>query len=127
MDPMANLGGGPQPASQPGQNPDGETTEVFDFHAQQNNIRKMESIRAFMGIVNGCCAGILGLTNLKGIMFFVGMHLVVSVCLLMRIGGNLEKFRKGIGMAGFMMEGLQSSFMSYMLFWTLFYGLVYLF
>lgn len=127
MDPMANIGGQQPGAAQPGQSPDDDTTEVFDLHAQQQNVQKMESIRSFMGIVNGCCAGILGLTNLGGILFFVVMHLVVSVCLLVRIGGKLERYRRGVGLVGFFMEGLQMCFMSYMLFWTLFYGLVYLF
>lgn len=127
IDPMANLGG-PQPGSQPQPGTgDSAEEEVFDFHAQQHNVQKMESIRSFMGIINGCCAGILGLTNSMGIVFFIFMHLVVSACLFMKIGGDLEKYRKGTGMAGFWLEGLQNCFMSYMLFWTLFYGLVYLF
>ncbi len=97
------------------------------MHAQRQNTQKMDSIKSFMGIVTGCCAGILGLTNMRGIAFFVVMHFVVSGCLLTRIGGDLEKYRKGVTKVNFVMEGLQSSFMSYMLFWTLFYGLVYLF
>ena len=101
--------------------------EVFDLHAQQQNIQKMESIKSFMGIVNGCCAGILGLTNSVGIVFFVVCHLVVSACLWVRIGGDLDKYSKGVGVVGFLMGGLQNCFMSFMLFWTLFYGLVYLF
>ena len=128
IDPMANLGG-PQAGApqQPGQSPGEENLEVFDFHAQQQNMQKMESIRSFMGIINGCLAGILGLTNSMGMVFFVAMHFVVSACLLVRMGGDLGKFRKNAGLVGFFMEGLQTCFMSFMLFWTLFYGLVYLF
>ena len=127
MDPMANIGG-PQPGGpQPGASPDDDNTEVFDIHAQMQNMKKMETIRSFMGIVSGCCSGILGLTNLMGIFFFVAMHFVVSACLLVRLGGKLERYRKGTGLVGFFMEGLQTCFMSFMLFWTLFYGLVYLF
>ena len=127
IDPMANIGGAQPSATQPGLSPGDDSTDVFDFHAQLQNVQKMESIRSFMGIVNGCCAGILGLTNEMGILFFVGMHMVVSVCLLVRVGGKLERYRKGVGLVGFFTEGLQTCFMSYMLFWTLFYGLVYLF
>ncbi len=129
LDPMANISSpGAQQPGAPGAGPPGEESmEVFDRHAQRQNTQKMDSIKSFMGIVTGCCAGILGLTNMRGIAFFVVMHFVVSGCLLGRIGGDLEKYRKGVTKINFVMEGLQSSFMSYMLFWTLFYGLVYLF
>mmetsp|Transcript_10727 Transcript_10727/g.20050 ORF Transcript_10727/g.20050 Transcript_10727/m.20050 type:complete len:145 (-) Transcript_10727:50-484(-) len=143
IDPMANIGG-TQPISQPNQ-PDANNVhaeEVFDVNAQQHNLQQMESIRSFMGIVSGCCAGILGLTNLYGIVFFVWMHLVVSASLRVQMyrgsgssgggagsggGGDLEKYFKGLGTVGFWLDGLQNCFMSFMLFWTLFYGLVYLF
>lgn len=128
---MANLSA--QPGGLPGQPgaevvPGGEEpTEVFDFFAQQTNMQKMERIRSFMGIISGCCAGILGLINWSGIIFFVVMHIVVATSLLSRMEFTLSKYRKGSGIVGFMMEGAQSSFLSFMLFWTLFYGLVYLF
>jgi uncharacterized membrane protein YgcG len=150
IDPMANIGG-TQPmvpqTNQPGAVDNNNPEEVFDVYAQQHNLQQMESIRSFMGIVSGCCAGILGLTNFYGIVFFVIMHLVVSASLRVRMlgrgstrssggggssgssggGGDLEKFFKGLGTVGFWFDGLQNCFMSFMLFWTLFYGLVYLF
>ncbi|GFH61449.1 hypothetical protein CTEN210_17925 [Chaetoceros tenuissimus] len=149
IDPMANIGG--QPAAQGGpQGTDASTTpegEVFDFNALQRNMQKMESIRSFMGIINGCCAGILGLTNTTGIVFFVTMHMAVGLCIWIKMnlsGGSLAKYRRDLcsttvvkgkyvsstgvkGIISFLLEGLQNCFMSYMLFWTLFYGLVYLF
>lgn len=134
IDPMANIGGTqslPQ-TNPPGMDSSSNTEEVFDVHAQQHNLQQMESIRSFMGIVSGCCAGILGLTNLYGIVFFIVMHLVVSASLRVRMlgglgGGDLETYFKGMGTVGFWLDGLQNCFMSFMLFWTLFYGLVYLF
>lgn len=131
IDPMANIGGA-QPMSQPnaaGFDPHSASggDEVFDMNAQQQNLQQMESIRSFMGIISGCCAGILGLTNVTGIAFFVAMHLVISACLYVQMSGNLGKYFKGIGTFGFWLDGLQNCFMSFMLFWTLFYGLVYLF
>lgn len=47
---------------------DGENSqEVFDIHAHQINMKKMDYIRSFMGIVSGCVAGVLGLTGLAGL------------------------------------------------------------
>ncbi|KAL7468474.1 hypothetical protein ACHAXS_008702 [Conticribra weissflogii] len=75
IDPMANL----DPTGAPGGDmmmdsmmgsggPDGEgSQEVFDMNAYRANLRKMDKIRSFMGIVSGCVAGICGLTGLAGL------------------------------------------------------------
>lgn len=125
MDPMANIAAPQTSGGQPGQADDQQ--EVFDYHAQQSNVQKMEAIRSYMGIVTGICAGILGLTNMNGILFFFAGQVIVSLALYMKMGGDIEKYYKGIGKISFALDGVQNCFMSYMLFWTLFYGLVYLF
>lgn len=132
IDPMANITS-QGPVGPGGQSPNDDNTvveakDVCDFQAMKYNELKMDRIKSFMGIVSGCCAGILGLTNGFGLLFFALCHLVVNGVILMQINGDLEKFRgRRIKMNNFIMEGLQNCAMSFMLFWTLFYGLVYLF
>lgn len=134
IDPMANIsqqgpmGAGPNAGGASNDETVVESKNVYDFEAMKYNESKMEKIKSFMGIVSGCCAGILGLTNGLGLLFFVVCHLVVNGMILIQIQGDLAKFR-GVqcSMGGFLMEGIQNCAMSYMLFWTLFYGLVYLF
>ena len=70
IDPMADIdgatsGGG---AMDPTTTSDGEhNQEVFDINAHRINMKKMDYIRSFMGIVSGCVAGVLGLTGLSGL------------------------------------------------------------
>ena len=67
IDPMANL---TDPSSMPGvgdSTTGGEGKDVFDLNALNQNMKSMDRIRSFMGIICGCCSGILGLTNRSGI------------------------------------------------------------
>lgn len=66
IDPMANLdaGSGPAPG---GDSTGGEGNSIYDFPAAQLNIKKMDDVRSFMGIVSGCVAGICGLTGFEGL------------------------------------------------------------
>jgi hypothetical protein len=132
MDPMANIsssGAGANGGAQ--QNNDNtvvEARDVCDLQAMKLNESKMDKIKSYMGIISGCCAGILGLTNIFGLLFFMVCHLVVNGTILLQIQGDLETFRgRQCTKIGFVMEGIQNCALSYMLFWTLFYGLVYLF
>ncbi len=136
IDPMANIsqqgpvGAGPNAGGAGGPNDDTlvEARNVFDSEAMRYNVTKMDNIKSFMGIISGSCAGILGLTNGLGLLFFAVCHLVVNGMILLQIQGDLKKYRgTQCKMAGFLAEGIQNCAMSYMLFWTLFYGLVYLF
>lgn len=124
---MANLTGpstgGPNDTASTG----GEGRDVFDMAALTNNVQAIERIRSFMGIICGCCAGILGLTNSAGIAFFLLSHIFVSASILtIKMKFDLKNFLR-TPLFSFLLDGLQNCFMSYMLFWTLFYGLVFLF
>jgi len=129
MDPMANLTG--DPSSTPGAIGDsstgGEGKDVFDLNALNKNMKSMDRIQSYMGIICGCCSGILGLTNRSGIVFFLVAHMTVSLSILgIKMKFDLKTYSR-TSMVSFLFSGLQTCFMSFMLFWTLFYGLVYLF
>mmetsp|Transcript_1981 Transcript_1981/g.2473 ORF Transcript_1981/g.2473 Transcript_1981/m.2473 type:complete len:128 (+) Transcript_1981:265-648(+) len=126
IDPMANLdggGGGPIPG---GDATGGEGRDIFNLPAAQLNKKKMDTVRSFMGIVSGCVAGVCGLTGLEGLVCFFVLHLAVSLSLLMKMKFDLKSYSRE-SMISFMMADLQKNGLSFMLFWTLFYGLVYLF
>lgn len=127
MDPMANLST-PNPNGQDpaGTGTGGEGNDVYDLKALMVNASQSDKIHSYMGIVSGCVAGVLGLLNWQGIGFFFFTHFLVSISILARMNFVLKTFTRK-SMVVFLCEGLQTCFMSYMLFWTLFYGLVYLF
>eukprot|EP01082_Thalassiosira_pseudonana_P010159 g8929.t1 g8929 contig34:455433-455993(-) len=128
IDPMANLdaapGAGPEMDAAGGA--DG-SQEVFDMHAYRSNLMKMDNIRSFMGIVSGCVAGVCGLTGLAGLACFIVLHLTVSLSILsFKMKFDLHSYSRE-SMISFLLAGFQQCAMSFMLFWTLFFGLVYLF
>lgn len=116
-----NMAGGPS------NNSDDTNQEVFDMDAFRYNFRKMDKIRSFMGIVAGCVAGVLGLTGLSGLACFLILHTSVNLCILsFKMNFNLKAYTQE-SMISFLLADFQKCAMSFMLFWTLFFGLVYLF
>jgi len=57
---------------------------------------------------------------------FLGLHLIVSIALLSKMKFDLQSYSRQ-SMISFLTSDLQKCGLSFMLFWTLFYGLVYLF
>jgi hypothetical protein len=57
---------------------------------------------------------------------FVLLHVAVSVMLLAKMKFRLRDFSRQ-SLVAFTFSGIQNCALSYMLFWTLFYALVYLF
>lgn len=125
IDPMANISR-PDGSSNQGDMTGGEGRDVFDMGALQSNTIKTDKIRSFMGIVSGCIAGILGLTGLEGLVCFLACHLAVSISILSKMKFNLKAYSRE-SLFGFLTGDLQPFALSFTLFWTLFYGLVYLF
>lgn len=74
---MANLDGGAAPGADA--DASSSTKDVFDPNALNFNLKNIDKIRSFMGIVSGCVAGILGIT---GILPGLGESFVV--CVLIR-------------------------------------------
>lgn len=54
--------------------------EVFDTNAYRSNMRKMDKIRSFMGIVSGCVAGVCGLTGISGLGAFLSFVHLYDLC-----------------------------------------------
>jgi len=125
IDPMADIGSGFDPTKSNGSG-EGGGTEILNFHALQLNHRKIDYVQSFMGIVSGCVAGICRFTGLEGLACFLVLHLVVTLALLSKMNFRLKSYSQK-NIIAFLTNDLQSCALSFMLFWTLFYGLVYLF
>jgi len=124
MDPMAGLGG----ASGSSEATAGSGRAIFNGQSAQQNAMMVSDVRQFMAILAGIAAGVLGLTSVAGLLFFVGTHLLVSgAVLFVGMGGDLKKYTGKEGKGAFLVEGVQGTGMSFMLFWTLFFGVCYLF
>lgn len=129
IDPMAGVDAGSAAqgaGGPPGDVTGGEGTNAFDVVSAQLNAKKTDEIRSFMGIVSGCVAGVLGLTGSRGFVCFAALQIVVSASILAKMRFDLKSYSQQ-SLIGFLTTDLQKSGLSFVLFWTLFYGLVYLF
>ncbi|PNS20423.1 hypothetical protein CAC42_5873 [Sphaceloma murrayae] len=89
-----------------------------------HNARVTSNIRALTASLFGVAAGALGLESYPGFAFFIIGTIVVQVLvLLLRAEGKQEKFFYS-PISEFWIGDAFSGFMSFVLTWTLFYGLV---
>ena len=154
---MANLGDEGAPGAPTDQD---DSKDVFDPLILNLNLKRVDNIRSFMGIISGCFAGICGLTGLEGfgtcrpmyylpssfwyipwfvthaiwllpttiiLVCFIIFHVFVAVS-MWAFKMNMDlKLHTRQSWIGYLTTNLQPSALSFMLFWTLFYGLVYLY
>lgn len=148
QDPMANLGADTQ-----GGDISANTKEFVDPLVMHVNMQRIERIRTIMGIASGMAAGICGLTSWGGFgkqtiwsngrrisaklsltrlpLFVLACFLVLHVITNMTIwatkmNGDLYSYTKQSWFT-FMAKSMEGTVLSFTLFWTMFYGLVYLF
>ncbi|GMH59004.1 hypothetical protein TrRE_jg3278 [Triparma retinervis] len=124
MDPMEGLGGSP---SGPSDSTAGTGREIFNSSVASKNALHMSDSRVFMSIVSGSLSGIVGSTGLSGMFLFFLMHALTGLGLLALLGGDVKSYTGAATRWGFLMQDVQKCGMTFMLFWTLFYGVVYLF
>ena len=62
----------------------------------------------------------------KNLVCFILLDLLVSLSMMAKMNFSLKSYTKQ-SMFGFLTADMQKNSLSFMLFWTLFYGLVYLF
>lgn len=153
IDPMANLGDEGAPGAPTDQD---DSKDIFDPLILNLNLKRVDNIRSFMGIISGCFAGICGLTGLEGfgtclpilylqtilwcvthaiwlrytmivLVCFILLHVLVAVFMwAFKMNMDLKTHTRQ-SWIGYLTTNLQPSALSFMLFWTLFYGLVYLY
>lgn len=90
------------------------------------NMRKIDSALTVFYIVIGIIAGILGLTSLKGLLFYVFMSVVSTLAILLKMKFNISSYTV-MSMHGLLFHGMSSQAMSFVLFWTLAYALVHIY
>ncbi|KAI8829553.1 hypothetical protein HDU81_003259 [Chytriomyces hyalinus] len=96
--------------------------------AMQTNMYIILYARSTLAATAGAAAGILGLTGTTGFVFFFAASAVMSAALVLRTGFNPNKyFPQNRGWMQISTGEVVNSLFSYMLFWTLFSGLVHLF
>jgi ER membrane protein complex subunit 6 len=104
--------------------------EVFESkiigEAMQKNIKTIGDYETIMFIAAGCIAGILGFTNLHGLFFFLFTSIVVTFSLSLKLRFKIYEYTNS-SVLNVWIQGLSNHALSFVLFWTLAYALVYIY
>ena len=100
---------------------------LWNMQNIQANNQSIQWIRSFMSIATGMLMGILGLTGFNGFIGFACCHVVINVGILLKSGMKIADFVPGHKLPNFLIDGLLGELLSFMLFWTMFYGLVHVY
>lgn len=102
---------------------------TISIQAIKNNQTVVSKMRAYSSLLAGIAAGILGLTSIAGIVFYIVVSLFMSLCLYTKAkisndrkgNGVLEDF--GIGL----FDQISGNISSFLLFWVFAYGIVHVY
>ena len=101
-------------------------TPMFSQEPFLFNLNNLAWLRAVMAIVSGICAGILGLESLWGFMFYLATSVLLSASIwITRINGQPELYFNNL--SSLMIHDVFPNLVSFVLFWTLFYGLMHVY
>ena len=113
--------GGPSAGAQK----DGQFTNVGNV---MFNMRIINYVQTWMGIVAGVVAGTLGLHGSQGFLFYAVFWLFVQGVLLLKMRGDLAStLGPDKSLFSFLLGDISSQMMSFLLFWTFLYGLVHVY
>mmetsp|Transcript_7388 Transcript_7388/g.11030 ORF Transcript_7388/g.11030 Transcript_7388/m.11030 type:complete len:112 (+) Transcript_7388:90-425(+) len=109
---------------------DAEDRSFVNVQILNKNKKIIDLCRTSLCTVAGFSTGVLGCTGYKGLIFFVLFHAAVSFFLLLKMGFDLSGYtasKKDGSLMGFFFEGLFGLALTFILFWTLSYALVYVY
>jgi len=95
--------------------------EYVNLEAIQQNNRVIYVCRIIVTSIAGCVAGLLGQTGLMGFLWYLVSSVLVSLLLFVKLKGFHTK-PYFTSWTTIWTEGFAQGLMSFVLFWTLFYG-----
>mmetsp|Transcript_2908 Transcript_2908/g.4020 ORF Transcript_2908/g.4020 Transcript_2908/m.4020 type:complete len:115 (+) Transcript_2908:97-441(+) len=98
----------------------------FSREAMMHNNKSIDLVRTFLTLIGGCCAGILGYTGFNGAVLYVCLYFMMQLSFLVLMGFDSTKYTT-VPPAKFLFLGIESYGLSYILFWTLTYALIYIY
>jgi len=98
----------------------------FSRDALMHNTKSMSLINTFVMLIGGCCAGILGCTGLRGALLYVLLYGTLQVVVLATMGFDSMKYTLQPPLK-FIAGNAGENALSFILFWTLVYALVYIY
>lgn len=99
---------------------------VFSPERYQLNMKAIDGVRSTASILSGVCAGILRCTSLYGLVAFLAFYVLTSALLLLPMGMDSAAYTNR-SLVMFALGDMSKYGLSFVLFWTLAYGLVYIY
>ena len=90
------------------------------------NAKTLDYARSFFVGVAGTTAGMLGLTGWSGFVFYLVTTVLFGIALLVKMQFKPSEFFRN-GFRDVMTEGVLGGALSYVLFWTLAYNVIYVY
>ena len=105
-----------------------EVGESFSMESMNFNMRQIMGFRTVLYLVGGITCGVLGLTNFLGLFFYLFIGVLGSTTLLIKMGLDAKRFTAS-PVINFLASDIANPqhAMSFILFWTLAYALVYIY
>lgn len=98
---------------------------VYSEAMIRNNAGIIDYIRTSFSTVIGATSGTLGLTGIKGFVFYFVMSMALSAMLYFKAGTNWNKYF--LSRRSLWTDGILGGLFTYVLFWTFLYGLVHVY
>jgi len=91
-----------------------------------NNLKQIDVARTFLSIVAGIVAGVLGCKNGSGLICFITLYGLIGLTIALRMNLDVKTYTNQSAIL-FATGDLQKNGLSFVLFWTLTYALVYIY
>ncbi|KAI3633744.1 hypothetical protein MIR68_008076 [Amoeboaphelidium protococcarum] len=101
--------------------------QIYHEESLLRNQKAVRLIRDASSPLFGMCAGILGLTSYMGFVFYFAMSALLSGMILVFVGKGAHHSKYFPSLTWLLTEGVFGNVLSFVLFWTLFYGLVHVY
>ena len=103
----------------------GGSPELISMAAVQNNTHELHKIRVFSSIATGSAAGILDLKGIYGFALFVIVVIITALLMLIKMKMSPNKYFRPA--SKFLSTSLWEATTSFVLFWTFFANVLYLY
>ena len=100
-------------------------SQFLSFRQSNQALTPHPHSRTAGATLSGCAAGILGLTGLKGFALYVLVSILMSATLWVHTGEQRSKFFRSS--MDLLWEGITGNLFTYILFWTVLYGMVHIY
>ena len=107
-------------------NIDGDEGKLLSLEAMQANGKSLNKAQSFFAIVSGVLAGILYLTSFKGFLAYFILSFIMNGLIYVKMNFDCKLYTNS-SFIGFFLSDLSKNALSFILFWTVSYALVYIY